>query len=235
MILADKIIILRKRAGWSQEELAAQLHVTRQSVSKWEGAQSTPDLEKLVQMSRLFGVSADLLLKDELELPAPDAPADLPAPADTSTPPRRITLEDAEAYLALRAAAGPKMAVATFLMVLAPVPLLLLAGASDLTSAPISENAAAGLGLCILLLLAAAGVGLFLSSGSGSRAFAYLEDEAVEPAPGVNEFVEARRAAESASYTRRNTLGVLLCILSVLPLFGALCFENAEFLLVCAV
>lgn len=40
MILADKIMELRKKAGWSQEELAAQLGVSRQSVSKWEGAQS---------------------------------------------------------------------------------------------------------------------------------------------------------------------------------------------------
>lgn len=38
MLLADKIVTLRKRAGWSQEELAAQLGVSRQSVSKWEGA-----------------------------------------------------------------------------------------------------------------------------------------------------------------------------------------------------
>ena len=46
MILADKLITLRKKAGWSQEELAQQLNVTRQSVSKWEGAQSVPDMER---------------------------------------------------------------------------------------------------------------------------------------------------------------------------------------------
>ena len=68
MILADKIIELRKKAGWSQEELAEKLSVTRQSVSKWEGAQSIPDLDKVVQMSRLFGVTTDYLLKDELEI-----------------------------------------------------------------------------------------------------------------------------------------------------------------------
>ena len=45
MIFADKLILLRKKAGWSQEELADQMNVTRQSVSKWEGAQSVPDLE----------------------------------------------------------------------------------------------------------------------------------------------------------------------------------------------
>ena len=74
MLLADKIVTLRKRAGWSQEELAAQLGVSRQSVSKWEGAQSVPDMQKVVQMSRLFGVTTDYLLKDEFEevQPAPE-------------------------------------------------------------------------------------------------------------------------------------------------------------------
>lgn len=89
MILADKIITLRKKAGWSQEELASQLGVTRQSVSKWEGAQSVPDLDKVVQMSRLFGVSTDYLLKDELE-----EEEFLESEAD-ETPLRRVTMEQA--------------------------------------------------------------------------------------------------------------------------------------------
>ena len=79
MIFADKLIALRKKAGWSQEELAQQLNVSRQSVSKWEGAQSVPDLDKIVQLSRIFGVSTDYLLKDELEAqetaePEPEQP-----------------------------------------------------------------------------------------------------------------------------------------------------------------
>lgn len=75
MILADKIVSLRKKAGWSQEDLAEKLGVTRQSVSKWEGAQSVPDMDKVVMMSRLFGVSTDFLLKDELEEETPCAAA----------------------------------------------------------------------------------------------------------------------------------------------------------------
>ena len=67
MILADKIIQLRKKNGWSQEELAEKLGVSRQAVSKWEGAQATPDLNKLLAMSRLFGVTTDYLLKDDME------------------------------------------------------------------------------------------------------------------------------------------------------------------------
>ena len=77
MILADKIIDLRKKAGWSQEELAEKLGVSRQSVSKWEGAQSIPDMNKILQLSELFGVSTDYLLKDSLEAPEP-----LAAPED---------------------------------------------------------------------------------------------------------------------------------------------------------
>ena len=64
MILADKIINERKKNGWSQEELADMLNVSRQSVSKWEGAQSVPDLQKILKMAEIFSVSTDYLLKD---------------------------------------------------------------------------------------------------------------------------------------------------------------------------
>ena len=61
MIFADKLIRLRKKNGWSQEELAEKLNVSRQAVSKWEGAQTVPELEKLLQMSALFGVCPPII------------------------------------------------------------------------------------------------------------------------------------------------------------------------------
>lgn len=66
MIMADKIIELRKKNGWSQEELEEKLGVSRQSISKWEGAQSIPDMNRIVKLSEVFGVSTDYLVKDEL-------------------------------------------------------------------------------------------------------------------------------------------------------------------------
>ena len=63
MKLAEKIMTLRKQRGWSQEELAQQLSVSRQSVSKWESGASVPDLDKILKMSEIFGVSTDTLLK----------------------------------------------------------------------------------------------------------------------------------------------------------------------------
>ena len=116
MILADKIITLRKKAGWSQEELAEKLGVTRQSVSKWEGAQSIPDMEKLLTLSRIFGVSTDVLLKDEMDLTDTAQAA-----TDTELPERRsVTMEAAHDYLEKRRIASPRMALATFLCVLSP-------------------------------------------------------------------------------------------------------------------
>ena len=64
MTFSDKLIALRKKAGWSQEELAERLNVSRQSVSKWESAQSMPDIDKILQLSSLFSVTTDCLLKD---------------------------------------------------------------------------------------------------------------------------------------------------------------------------
>ena len=65
MKLGDKIVALRKARGMSQEQLAQHLEVSRQSVSKWELNETTPDLNRVVAMSELFGVTTDYLLKEE--------------------------------------------------------------------------------------------------------------------------------------------------------------------------
>ena len=181
MILADKIVALRKKSGWSQEELAQQLNVTRQSVSKWEGAQSVPDIDKILQMSRLFGVSTDYLLKDELEEPELAATAEEDAQAL-----RRVTLAEASEYLRLRKEAAPKRAIATFLCVISPITLIMLAALSEVSSFGISENAAAGIGLCVLIVLVAVAVMLFMSCAAKERAYDFLESEPFETEYGVS-------------------------------------------------
>jgi transcriptional regulator with XRE-family HTH domain len=62
----NKLYELRKKRGYSQEELANRLNVSRQTVSKWEVGESTPDMEKLVAISDLFEVSLDELVKDKV-------------------------------------------------------------------------------------------------------------------------------------------------------------------------
>ena len=70
MKLSEKILQSRKALGLSQEQLAEQMGVSRQSVSKWETGQSDPDLDKLISLSRSFGISTDELLGNTPEEPA---------------------------------------------------------------------------------------------------------------------------------------------------------------------
>lgn len=73
MTLSEKIVSLRTARKLSQQELAEVLEVSRQSVSKWETGQSIPDLDKIVRLADLFGVSVDELVREE-ERPQPPVP-----------------------------------------------------------------------------------------------------------------------------------------------------------------
>lgn len=169
MILADKIITLRKKAGWSQEELAQKLDVSRQSVSKWEGAQSVPDIEKILQISKLFGVTTDYLLKDEMGEPE-YAESELTAL-------RRVTLEQANAALAQAKVNAPYMAWGTALCVASPVMLLLLGEICQHSQFGLNEKVATGIGLCVLLVMVCVAVVLFMLCGTKNRDFDFLEKE----------------------------------------------------------
>ena len=65
MTLGEKLSSLRKKQGWSQEELAEKLNVSRQSVSKWESDLSVPDIDKIIKLSEIYAVSTDYLLKSD--------------------------------------------------------------------------------------------------------------------------------------------------------------------------
>lgn len=239
MILADKITELRKKAGWSQEELAAQLGVSRQSVSKWEGAQSVPDMEKILQLSNLFGVSTDYLLKDEITQPetktASSITAQTAADYGETKPLRRVSMEEASEYIRLRKESALKIAVATFLCILSPAVLIMLGALIEKPGFPLGENAAAGLGLCVLLVLVAIGVAIFISTASKVKEYEFLEKEPFETAYGVTGMVRSRLAEYKDEYTRLNIIGTVLCILSAVPLFICVCLNVSDTMYAAAV
>ena len=221
MTFSEKISALRKQKGWSQEELAEKLMVTRQAVSKWESAQSMPDLDKLVQLSEALGVSTDYLLKDEQAQSAP-----VPATAEQTVKPRHVTQEEARRYLQLQTAAIPKTTLGVALCVWSPIVLIGLPVLRSTLNWGFPEEICSGIGLCVLLVMVAAGVALLLTASGKLREFEYLEREPVEPDSGAREQA-LRMQREMASFcTRQNTLGVVLCILSVLPLFALMCVPS---------
>ena len=159
MTFSEKISALRKQKGWSQEELAEKLMVTRQAVSKWESAQSMPDLDKLVQLSEALGVSTDYLLKDEQMQSAP-----APAAAEQAAKPRRVTQEEAKRFLQLQTAAIPKTTLGVALCVWSSIVLIGLPACSTIFKLGFSEAVCTGIGLCALLVMVAAGVALLLTA-----------------------------------------------------------------------
>ena len=215
MIFSDKLIALRRKAGWSQEELAERLNVSRQSVSKWEGAQSMPDIDKIVQLSSLFSVTTDYLLKDGQDDPQPAA-------AETPSPLPRVTLAQAEDYLTRAQANAPRMALATALCIVSPIPLLALGTVSERGQLGLNDDLAGGLGLIALLVLVAVAVVLFMQCGAAVREYEFLEKEPIETEHGVTVLVRERRAAFAPQYDKANITGTVLCILAAVPLFAAM-------------
>lgn len=226
MIFSEKLVQLRKKAGWSQEELADQMNVSRQSVSKWEGAQSVPDLEKMIRLSRLFGVTTDYLLKDEIEA------EEAPAVSEEISSGRYVSLEEANAFLQVKSMTSRMIAYGVFLCILSPVCLLMLGVLSESGAYGLSEDMAAAAGMMILLMIVAAAVAVFIYSGSRTSSYQYLEKEVFETEYGVTGMVKEKREAFRDTYTRNNMIGASLCVTAVIPLLaGVIINENNDVLL----
>ena len=235
MILAEKIINLRKKNGWSQEELAEKLGVTRQSISKYEGAQSIPDLDKILKLSEIFGVTTDYLIKDELEEEeyAPSQMQENESESDRSV--HKVTMEMANEYLQIIDWSAGKTAFATMLCILSPIVLLMLGAMSEMPDYHISENAAAGIGICVLIVLIAIAVTIFILCGMKTKKYEFMEKEDIETAYEVSGMVKEKRDAYHSLYVTQLVIGITCCICSVIPLFGTLAVSESDFYMVSAV
>lgn len=230
MILAEKIMSLRKQNGWSQEELAGQLEVSRQSVSKWESAASVPDLDKIMKLSEIFGVSTDYLLKEESEetsVPVEEA-------KDVSGK-RMIDLEAANEYMDLVKKIARHYAAAVAVCVLSPVLMIFLGGMASLGMGGISENAAGGIGLCVLLLMVAGAVTCFIIDGMKLSKYDFLEKEVIILKYGVEAAVNRRKESFENTYRLSIAMGVMLCMIGVIPLILAGVLEAGDFICICCV
>ena len=214
MILADKIIRLRKKNGWSQEELADKMNVSRQAVSKWESAQTVPDLEKILQLANLFGVTTDYLLKDEIENEEyTDGVSDPTV--------RKITLSEAREYLDGRKKAAGRIAIATMLCILAIFPLLLLGAASEDPTFIWSEEVACGIGLVSIFPIIAVAVAIFLRTGFANAPYEFIEKKPFETEYGVVGLVRDEQKKYRSTYVKFNCIGTCMCVLSPIPLLCA--------------
>ena len=127
-------------------------------------------------------------------------------------------MEQAARCLALRKACAPKIALAVAMCIISPVVIIFLSAMADAGLGGISEDLAAGLGVSVILVLVAIAVGMFLSCGAKTKEFDFLEKEPFETEYGVSGMVRERRKAYEPTASRCTILGVVLCILAVVPL-----------------
>ena len=226
MIMAEKIALLRKQNGWSQEELAERLEVSRQSVSKWESGGSIPDLDRVVKLSALFGVSTDYLVKDaqeEIAYAETDAPV-------TGAKLWKVSVDEANTYMHVVMQTGKGIAFGVALCIFSPVCLFALYALSERSPERLTEQLATGLGAGILLLFVAAGVALIILNAMRADKFEYMEKERLSLEYGVFGIVEKKRDAFAPRFRREITLGVCAIILGVVPLMIAGGMDAAEWI-----
>ena len=213
MILADKIILLRKKSGWSQEDLAEKLNVSRQSISKWEGAQSVPGMDKILQLSEIFGVSTDYLLKDSIEL---EEYVEQESKSEESSM-RYVSMEEANSYLDLTQNIAHKMALGVAMCIMSPAIIITLSNLYLFEQFSFSENQSQAIALTLFFITIASAVVIFISIGMKFKDFEYLKTEPIETEYGVSGMVKSKMKAYKETYSKYNIIGVTLCILSVLP------------------
>lgn len=230
MILAEKVMTLRKKNNWSQEELAEKLNISRQSVSKWESGTSIPDIDKIITMSSLFGVSTDYLLKEELEEEQPSETEDV----YEGRKERNVSLEEANEFLGLVRKQVERVAFAVALCVFSPIPLIVMSGLAEYGpkeghgAVRISEDMAGGLGMVILLVLVAIGVAILVLSDMRTEKYRYLEKENLALQYGVEGIVRKRKEEFAGRYRFCIVTGVTLCIIGLVPLMIAAAFSAGD-------
>lgn len=226
MILADKIIEERKKNGWSQEELANKLGVSRQAVSKWESAGAVPDLQRVLLMSKLFGVSTDYLLKDELETENGNYHGNV---EELEEPLRKVTMEEANEFIDMKRNGSKIVANATSMCILSPILLIVLVTMAEDGAFHVSESLATVFGCIFLLGMIAIAVFLFITYGIREERIQDLEKENFETEYGVTGMVREKRDSYEPTFSRGIAVGVVLCILAVVPTIIAGAMEASDY------
>lgn len=216
MILADKIIYLRKKFGMTQEELASQMEVSRQSVSKWESTMAMPDINKIIKLSEVFGVSTDFLLNENLG--AEDIESNNLKDEFLG---KIIEIKDANEYLFDNKEFAKKIALGVFLFILAPALMVFFLALPDEKFELI--------GIVVLLLTIAVGVGICIVGAMKISKYDYMEKEEYDFAYGVKGMIKKEEENYQERHIKFIVTGVGLLILCCLPIIiGQILYPNMK-------
>ena len=224
MILAEKLYQLRTRSGLSQEELAEKMNVSRQSISKWESANSIPSMDKIVELSKIYGVTTDYLLKDEME----EIPGEIVADLNGENATREVKLEEIRDYQKNVRLSKNKIALGVMLCIWSAIPLMILEGISTASDGRLQEDTAAIIGVILVLVIVAAAVGIFVITGSGLHKYDFLNEEEFSLEYGAEGIVKKEMEELLPFHQKKIAAGIILCIISAVPILLSSVFKANE-------
>lgn len=210
MKLGQKIAGLRKKSSLSQEALAEKMNVSRQAVSKWESNQSIPDIEKIVDLSELFGVTTDYLLKNgttSFELPGKSSEEKI----EKALP--AITDQEIDQYLevAKKAAHFESLSIALFFLAIASFCLFS-------TLVFISHNIFGTVAYIAPIIIIAIALGYFIHAKLMMHEFKSITQNKFALTSTQNDLIDSSAHEFRNKNNRRIVIGVVLCILAIIPL-----------------
>ena len=182
-----------------------------------EGAQAIPDMKKILQLAELFGVSTDYLLKDDMENTELTVPETIDSERDDTTV--RVSMEEASRFLEYNERAASPISLGVMLCIISSVPLLVLLGLAQAEKLPFSEYVGTLLGIIIILIMVACAVTIFIYVGAKGAPFKYLDEQNIDTDYGISGMAKEARARYEGVHTRSIVIGVVLCIVSAIPLF----------------
>jgi len=222
MILADKIVKLRKQLAWSQEELAEKLNISRQSVSKWESANSIPDLNKIIKLAEIFDVSTDFLLKDEHETFETKSES-------SQSSVSQISMEQALKYVASKIAISHLTTKGVLLCLCSVMPLFFFMAMAETNKLGLSDDMAAGLGVLSILIMISLAVSFFIKTNQYETDIKAIDNEPFELSYGVHSAFQEKLEKFKPRYNLRLSIAVFLFIVSFVPvMFAGMFFEGSD-------
>lgn len=230
MLLSEKIAAQRKNAGFSQEELANKIGVSRQAVSKWESGTSTPDLEKILALADLYEVTVDYLLREDQEEYVPLQPLDVTstlkdAPSQQElqgnyvmTKAVPVDTNLAQTFINASQKQATSLGISFALCVLSSAPLILLKSLAADGRIGLTSNQAAGVGITLLVLFVAAAVTLLIKDNQSMKPYKKLKTQPLITTDDVRVLAEQAKQDYDTTHTNMMIAGVVFCILSCVPL-----------------
>ena len=224
---------LREDADKTQAQIAEILGTSQTMYARYERGANELPIHHLITLSKYYGVSTDYLLRDEIEAESNQGSTEYGSAEERSV--HMVSMEEANEILNWKRKLAPRMAGAVALCILSPVLLIFLLGLADSHIWGLRENMATGVGLTILMIMVATAVFIFITGGLQGKTYEYLEFEQIETAYGVTGLVKEKRKEYESCFLKGMAIGVVLCILAVIPLFMVMAMEAPDYVVTASV